>query len=95
MQSAFVPDAALHALVCGTCGAPLSAQKQRPLSEHKGAKMPKATKPAKAKKPKKSKSGDWGALAYELANAKLMKKHKKKKKSSWKKVFDVIEDIFD
>lgn len=54
--------------------------------------MPKATKPSKAKKPKKSKSGDWGALAYELANAKLMKK---KKKSSWKKVFDVIEDIFD
>ncbi|WP_227511429.1 hypothetical protein [Tritonibacter mobilis] len=55
--------------------------------------MPKAAKPAKAKKPKKSKSGDWGALASELANAKLMKKHKKK--SSWKKVFDVIEDIFD
>ena len=57
--------------------------------------MPKATKPANTKKSNQSHPGDWGALAYELANAKLMKKHKKKKKSSWKKVFDVIEDIFD
>lgn len=96
MQSAFVPDKTLHALVCGTCGAPLSAQKQRPLADHKGAKLPKVAKPHKAKSSQKSKSGDWTVMAAELATAKLMKKRKKKKKkSSWKKVFDVIEDIFD
>jgi len=110
VQSAFVPDATLHALVCGTCGAPLKAQKHRPLSDHKGAKLPNAStlqphgrdgRAAKVKKTKPvktgkpGKSGDWSALAHELASAKLMKKRKKKKKSSWKIVFDVIEDIFD
>jgi len=95
VQSAFVPDKALHALVCGTCGAPLSAQKQRPLADHKGARMPKVAKGKGARKMKAAKSGDWGALASELAGIKRKAKKKKKKKPSWKKMFDVIEDIFD
>ena len=97
VQSAFVPDAVVHALVCSTCGAPLSAQKQRPLADHKGAKLPSKSEPAKVKK---AYAGDWKSQAAHLAADKLRKKKKKKsKKSPWKsvfgEVFDVIEDIFD
>ncbi len=99
MQSAFVPDAAVHALVCSTCGAPLSAQKQRPLAEHKGAKL--ASKPMKSnpKKPKPPKQGDWRGQLADRATDKLRKKKKKSKRAPWKKalgeVFDIFEEIFD
>lgn len=91
VESAFLPDKAMHTLVCATCGAPLKAQKQRPLAPHKGAKQPEMRGvhhiPAglsQVEKPKKRKKG-------------------KKKKSTWKKmlgksfgeVADLIEDIFD
>ncbi|MEB3887234.1 hypothetical protein [Lyngbya sp. CCY1209] len=94
-----MPDAAVHALVCGTCGAPLSAQKMRPLAGQKTAqtrgKRPKASKPAKPNPTRAAKTGDWGDLAAGLVAKQLKKKKKKKKKSGWKKVFDAIEDIFD
>lgn len=87
VESAFLPDQQLHALVCSTCGAPLKAQKQRPLAPHKGAKQPQTTGlhhlPASFGKLEKP----------------LKRKKQKKKKPSWRKMlgeaFDVIEDIFD
>ena len=99
MQSAFVPDAAVRALVCSTCGAPLSAQKQRPLAEHKGAKIPSKPAKSKPKKPKPLKPGDWRGWLADRTADKLRKKKKKSKRAPWKsalgEVFDIIEDIFD
>nr|WP_254868672.1 hypothetical protein [Phaeobacter sp. HF9A] len=81
----------MHALICTTCGAPLSAQKQRPLAAHKGAKLAEA---AARGKPEKKTAARGHAHAY-----RGKKKKKSKKKSLWYKafdeVFDVIEDIFD
>ncbi len=49
VQSAFLPVAAaqrsgMSALICSTCGAPLAAQKARPLTPGKGASLPSATR---------------------------------------------------
>lgn len=91
VESAFLPDKRLHTLVCASCGAPLKAQKQRPLAPSKGAKQPE---------PKGVHHIPAGLAQME----KPMKRKKvKKKKSSWKKmlgksfeeVADLIEDIFD
>ncbi|WP_255731645.1 hypothetical protein [Phaeobacter sp. B1627] len=100
----FTPDARLHALVCGTCGAPLSAQKQRPLVEQrpkaakpdlKGTKLPRAGK----KKPKKASYHTERKGASIHRDGSPTRKKKKSRKSPWKsvfeEVFDVIEDLFD
>lgn len=51
VQSAFLPVAAaqrsgVSALICSTCGAPLAAQKARPLTPGKGASLPRTTRSA-------------------------------------------------
>ncbi len=81
-RSMFAPGPQ-HTLACGTCGAPLKAQKPRPQAKPRAVHPERsgaAAVPLKVRKePKKTK--------------------KKRKKSLFKKVmseaFDVIEDIFD
>ncbi|MDE4097800.1 MULTISPECIES: hypothetical protein [Rhodobacterales] len=83
----------MSTLICGTCGAPLSAQKARPLAPGKGAKTPATAVPASRSK-----------ISHQPAPVKPAYKPKKskprkKRKSMFQKVlseaFDVIEDIFD
>ncbi|GAB5433085.1 MAG: hypothetical protein EpisKO_24550 [Epibacterium sp.] len=109
MQSAFVPDATLHALVCGTCGAPLKAQKQRPLSDHKGAKLPNAStlqphgrddKAAKVKKPKPVKTGKPGKSGKSgdwstLAHELAAAKLMKKRKKKKKSSWKMVFDVIE
>lgn len=99
VQSSFLPNRDLHALICSTCGAPLSMQKKRPLAEHKGAKMPEAGTRhnyapgfAQSEKPLKVKTPQ-AKLSKSLKQLKKLKK--KKKKSLFGKVFDLAEDVFD
>ncbi len=84
----------MSALICETCGAPLAAQKARPLCPGKGAKTPSAAPmPAVPYKvshqPKPNKQ----------AGKPIKSRKPKKRKSLFQKVlseaFDVIEDIFD
>lgn len=107
VQSRFLPmgqggggKAQVTALVCGTCGAPLAAQKARPLAAGKGASLPPQTSPGIAKpKVKKRK----GAKAYQPARTPARKpqkvKPRKKRKSLFQKLVseavDLVEDIFD
>ena len=90
VQSAFLPDHAAHALVCSTCGAPLSTQKQRPLAEHKGAKLPP---PGGAHHLPSALKGMEKPLKAKLA--KYTKPKKKKKKSLLGLLVDVVEEVFD
>ncbi|MBE1297236.1 MAG: hypothetical protein GJ678_13550 [Rhodobacteraceae bacterium] len=102
VQSAFVSGSktgGVSALVCGTCGAPLSAQKARPLAPGKGAKAPVgAPAPSQARKVSHQPTP---TKAYgKPPKAKPMKARKQKKRKSlfqkmMSEAFDVIEDIFD
>lgn len=67
VQSAFLPDRAVHTLVCETCAAPLSVQKQRPTAAHKGVMIPhgavgKTKKLNKRGKPTKKKKSIFAKL---------------------------------
>ena len=95
-------------LVCGTCGAPLSVQKARPLSPGKGAALPRPSAknagPGKAKgKSKKRKSSykesHAGPNGFETKSKPGKTKPRKKRKSLFRKLVseavDLVEDIFD
>ncbi|MEP2716549.1 hypothetical protein [Pseudophaeobacter sp.] len=105
VQSSFLPRASKHgaglsALICSTCGAPLAAQKARPLAPGKGARLPQefsasmAVAPSKPK-PKKSKS----SKAKHPSQKPQKSKPRKKRKSLFQKfvseAVDLVEDIFE
>lgn len=99
VHATFVPGGkGVAALVCSTCGAPLNAQKIRPLAPGKGAKLPtdRSDTSIPATKAKSYKSPKPG---YMSSPKPLKKKKTKKKKGLFYKVvseaIDVIEDIFD
>ncbi|EBA15636.1 hypothetical protein RSK20926_15501 [Roseobacter sp. SK209-2-6] len=111
VQATFVPSglsagAGVTSLVCSACGAPLAAQKARPLAPGKGASLPEGAKigassvrEGKAKKVK-SKGKIKKTKAQKGSYAKVsVQKPRKKKKSLFQKVFseavDLVEDIFD
>ena len=104
VQSSFQPGSArsgagLSALICGTCGAPLSSQKARPLAPGKGACLPgdialdgvtrKKTKNAKVKQAKVK------PVKVKGAKVKKPKKRKGVFQVLLSEVADIVEDIFD
>lgn len=104
VQSRFVPQGKgggeISALVCGTCGAPLSAQKARPLTAGKGASLPvEPAAPVARPKPKKNKHVKAAYGGYKPSKKPSKQKPKKKRKSLFKKLMseavDLVEDIFD
>ncbi|WP_420916550.1 hypothetical protein [Pseudophaeobacter leonis] len=89
-------------LTCGTCGAPLAAQKARPLQPGKGACLvtPAGDAAAKAKpRVKKTKSAAGFGARQKPVKVKSGKKSRKKGKSLFHKLVseavDLVEDIFD
>lgn len=87
VQSAFVPDRAVHSLVCETCAAPLSVQKQRPIAEHKGVLLPAG----------KHHMSEHGMSKHTKKVKKVDKRGKvlKKKKTVFAKLFDLADDLVD
>jgi len=107
VQSSFLPGpsrggSSVSALICGTCGAPLSSQKARPLAPGKGARLPGASAPSAAadrsggKKPKGAKGKISGYKPVKGASkSKKVKKRKGLFKSLFSEAVDLVEDIFD
>lgn len=103
VQSSFLPGHAkkvtggLSTLVCGTCGAPLAAQKARPLAAGKGASLPHrgADAVGTGTKARKNKAGK---ASYSVKKPAKVKPRKKRKSLFYKLVSeaaDLVEDIFD
>lgn len=88
----------ISTLICGTCGAPLSSQKARPLAPGKGARLPGAEAPKVAvanpmgKKPKSTKPMK---PAYKKSKGKKPKKRKGLLQKFLSEAVDIVEDIFD
>ncbi|MEP4037364.1 hypothetical protein [Pseudophaeobacter sp.] len=105
VQSSFLPgpsrgESSVSALICGTCGAPLSSQKARPLTPGKGARLPGAGAPDSSnpggKKPKGAKGKNYGYKPTKAARkSKKVKKRKGLFKSLLSEAVDLVEDIFD
>lgn len=104
VQSRFLPqgkaDGAVSRLVCTSCGAPLAAQKARPLAAGKGASLPTPTAATPAQpKVKKSKYAKAAYAAQKPARKSSKKSKPKKRKSLFQKLVseavDLVEDIFD
>lgn len=108
VQSTFLPGGkqqhrqqgrVVAALVCGSCGAPLAAQKARPLSPGKGAALPVSPATAGKLKPRKSKSYPKGQNGFEARSKPSKVKPRKKRKTLFQKLMseavDLVEDIFD
>lgn len=105
VQSSFLPGpsrggSSVSALICGTCGAPLSSQKVRPLAPGKGARLPGAGAPALPKPGGKKPKGAKGKnSAYKPGKAARKSKKVKKRKGLFKSLLseavDLVEDIFD
>jgi hypothetical protein len=101
VQSRFLPGSGrgssrVSVLTCGTCGAPLAAQKARPLQFGKGADLVACGAATKAKpKVKKTKS----AAGFGGRQKPVKVKSRKKGKSLFHKLVceavDLVEDIFD
>ncbi|MEE2633601.1 MAG: hypothetical protein VX940_04805 [Pseudomonadota bacterium] len=97
MQSAFISGGrggGVSSLVCGTCGAPLSAQKARPQTPGQGAKAPAGVSGA-APRPKVSHQPAPDKPLRKPVKAKKPKKRKSLFQKMMSEAFDVIEDIFD
>jgi hypothetical protein len=103
VQSSFLPapnrgGSSISTLICGTCGAPLSSQKARPLAPGKGARLPGAEAPKVAvanpmgKKPKSTKPMK---PAYKKSKGKKPKKRKGLLQKFLSEAVDIVEDIFD
>lgn len=103
VQSSFLPSGSggvgkhsISALVCGTCGAPLSAQKARPLSMGKGARLPAEAAAVTAKpKAKNSKKAKRRQPCQKPAKVKPRKKRKGLFHKLVSEAFDLVEDVFD
>ncbi|WP_162930161.1 hypothetical protein [Pseudophaeobacter sp. EL27] len=103
VQSSFVPGPArgggsVSTLICGTCGAPLSSQKARPLTPGKGARLSGAesSKPGAAKSAGKKVKGAKGkAGADKRGKGKKVKKRKGLLHKFLSEAVDIVEDIFD
>lgn len=109
VQSSFLPGGGrsgngVSALVCGTCGAPLSSQKARPLAPGKGARLPSAAErqpgakshgpvgKSPVKKPKQVKSK---TAKHRPNKVKKVKKRKGLFHVLLSEAVDLVEDIFD
>jgi hypothetical protein len=101
VQSRFLPGAGkgssrVLALSCGTCGAPLAAQKARPLQPGKGACLVGSAGSAKVKpKVKKSKSAEGAYPQQKPVKVKSRKKRKGLFHKLVSEAVDLVEDIFD
>ncbi|MFC4215767.1 hypothetical protein ACFP4H_00985 [Pseudophaeobacter arcticus] len=106
VQSRFLPGhsggagGGLSALVCGTCGAPLSSQKARPLAPGKGACLPGAVPGWAAVAPtrpggKKTKGTNGKNAPRKITRGKKIKKRKGLFQSLLSEAVDLVEDIFD
>ncbi|OIQ44349.1 MAG: hypothetical protein BM558_08240 [Roseobacter sp. MedPE-SW] len=105
MQSSFLPGGSrggngISALVCGTCGAPLSSQKARPLAPGKGARLPGAgERPTAAlshkSAGKKAKHVKGKKAKHKPSKVKKVKKRKGLFHVLLSEAVDLVEDIFD
>jgi hypothetical protein len=103
VQSRFLPGSGrgsspVSVLMCGTCGAPLAAQKARPLQPGKGACLvtPAGGAATKAKpKVKKTKSAAGFGGRQKPVKAKSRKKAKGLFHKLVSEAVDLVEDIFD
>lgn len=103
VQSRFLPGSGrgssrVSVLTCGTCGAPLAAQKARPLQFGKGADLVASARGAATKaKPKVKKTKS--AAGFGARQKPVKVKSRKKGKSLFHKLVceavDLVEDIFD
>jgi hypothetical protein len=103
VQSRFLPGSGrggspVSVLICGTCGAPLAAQKARPLQPGKGACLVGGGGDAKAKAKPKVKKGKNAEGAHPRQKP-IKVKSRKRRKSLFHKLVseavDLVEDIFD